>query len=324
MKVLTGLSAFAQLPRGAAISIGNFDGVHRGHQAICIAARALRDQGQASATAIVTFEPHPLTVLRPQAAPPRLTPADVKHELLAQAGVDFLVSLAPDPAVLDLSAEDFWQTLHDNARPASLLEGESFSFGKGRRGNVQLLGEWTKRAGVDLHVVPSINVPLLDMQVAPVSSSLLRWLLAYGRVRDAAICLGRGYQLQGEVIRGKQLGRQIGVPTANLAVQGQMIPADGVYAGRCTISGQLYPAAVSIGTAPTVGDGPLLVEAHLIGFSGDLYGQVIHVELIDWLREQRRYAGLEALSDQIAIDLRATVDRARLNPARPASVISLA
>jgi riboflavin kinase/FMN adenylyltransferase len=257
-------------------------------------------------------------VLRPEAAPPRLTPPPLKASLLAGRGVDVLVNLPPAPEVLDLSAEQFWDILSGRVRPSHLVEGNTFNFGKDRGGNVQRLAGWCAAAGVKLHVVEPVSVPLLDMQVAPVSSSLVRWLLFNGRARDAAICLGRPYALRGTVVKGHQRGRSIGVPTANLDCAEQMVPDDGVYAARCTVAGRTYATALSIGTMPTFGaDQNRQVEAHLIGFDGDLYGQPLDVELIDWLRGQKKFAGVDALKARMRRDLAETVGRQSLDPARP-------
>jgi riboflavin kinase/FMN adenylyltransferase len=258
---------------------------------------------------VVTFEPHPLTVLRPKQAPPRLTPPSLKHKLLAAAGVNYLLELAPTPDVLDLSAEQFWAILRDQLAPAALVEGTSFTFGKGRGGNIDSLRQWTGDAGIPLHIVAGVNVPLLNLCVVPVSSSLIRWLIVQGRVRDAAICLGRPYSIAGKVIEGHHRGRTIGVPTANLAIHNHLIPADAVYAGRCIVDDLPYPAAVSIGDLPTFGDSARQIEAHLIGYTGDLYGRELRVELLDWLREQRRYESVPALKAQIAIDIDETLAR---------------
>jgi riboflavin kinase/FMN adenylyltransferase len=158
-----------------------------------------------------------------------------------------------------------------------------------------------------------VEVVLLDLTVAPASSSLVRWLLGHGRVRDAAIVLGRPYTLEGTVVKGYQRGRTIGVPTANLDCGPQLIPAEGVYAGRCTVDGRTYPAAVSIGRMETFGEQlRRQVEAHLIDFNGDLYDRVIRVELLDWGREQVKYNGLEPLMEQIRKDVAWTVARAGL------------
>jgi riboflavin kinase / FMN adenylyltransferase len=303
LKVLHGLDGLRQLPAGAALSVGNFDGLHRGHRHILDLLKARREHSGASSIAIVTFEPHPLTVLRPDAAPPRLSPPAMKQALLAAAGVDYEVILPPAPEVLNLTAEAFWAILRDQVRPSHIVEGGGFTFGKGRGGNIESLKRWAAEAGIPLHVARSIEVPLVDLMVVPVSSSLIRWLLRNGRVRDAAICLGRPYGLEGEVVKGFQRGRTIGVPTANLKCGGQLIPADGVYAGRCIVDGSTYPVAMSIGTMPTFSEAVRQVEAHLIGFDGDLYGRVIQVELLDWLRDQQRFGGVEALKAQLQRDI---------------------
>jgi riboflavin kinase / FMN adenylyltransferase len=317
MQALQGLAGLRQLPPGAVVSIGNFDGVHRGHRHLLDRARQLKEASAGPAVAVVTFEPHPLTVLRPGHVPPRLTPPARKRELLAAAGVDLLVELPPSPEVLNLSAEQFWRLLRDEVRPAHLVEGTSFNFGKGRGGTIKRLREWAAGSPIQLHVVEPITVPLLDMMLVPASSSVARWLLEHGRVRDAAIVLGRAYELEGLVIPGAARGRELGVPTANFQVESQLILADGVYAGRCAVDGRDWPAAVSIGTNPTFGDNPRTVEAHLIGFAGDLYGRTLRLQLIDWQREQRTFAGIEALKAWIAQDIRQTLARQNEDPGRP-------
>ncbi|HLL89018.1 MAG TPA: riboflavin kinase, partial [Tepidisphaeraceae bacterium] len=188
--------------------------------------------------------------------------------------------------------------------------------GKGRGGTVDRLREWSSAAGVGLTVASPAEAVLTDLAVAPVSSSLVRWLLGHGRARDAAICLGRPYGLRGEVVRGFQRGRTIDVPTANLGCGDQLIPLDGVYAGRCEVDGVDYPAALSIGDLPTFAERAHQVEAHLIGFKGDLYGRTIEVRVTDWLREQWKFDGLEPLKAQIARDLSRTRELFGREPAR--------
>ncbi|MFI5378741.1 MAG: bifunctional riboflavin kinase/FMN adenylyltransferase [Tepidisphaerales bacterium] len=317
MQLLFGIQGLRQLPPAAVVSIGNFDGVHWGHRSIVAMVQRLAGEAPGRAVAAVTFEPHPVTVLRPEAAPPRLTPVGVKRELLAALGIQFLVELPPEPAVLNLSAEDFWRILRDEVRPSHIVEGDSFNFGKGRGGNVRQLQKWAVGSGIGVHIGTAAEVGLLDMQRVPVSSSLVRFLLAHGRVRDAAICLGRAYELRGPVIVGHQRGRTIGIPTANLDCSAQLVPADGVYVGRCRVDGRVWPAAVSIGPMPTFGDNRRQVEAHLVGYEGDLYGREIGVELVDWLREQRKFDGVESLKTQLGRDIEWTVSRSALDPARP-------
>lgn len=320
MRILKGLEGLRQLPPRTVMTIGNYDGVHLGHRRLLEMCASLRTP-QTGGVAVVTFEPHPLTVLKPELAPPRLSPPRIKEQLLAEAGVDYLVELPPSPEVLNLTAEQFWEILRDQVRPTDLVEGDNFNFGKGRGGNIERLRQWTRESAVRLHTVEPVTVVLLDLRIVPVSSSLIRWLLATGRVRDAAICLGRAYVLEGSVVKGYQRGRTIGVPTANLDCGDQHVPADGVYAGRCTVGGTTYPAAVSIGTMQTFGRNLRhQIEAHLIGFDGDLYGQVLQVEMLDWLRDQRKFAGIEALKAKMAEDIETTRRLAGFNPARPIAV----
>lgn len=317
MRILHGLEQIDQLPTGAAVTIGNFDGLHLGHQRGMEMGRALRQAGQASALVVVTFEPLPLTVLRPNEAPPRITPWPMKQRLLAQAGVDAVLVLKPEPEVLGMSAQAFWMTLREQLQPKHLIEGQTFHFGKSAAGTVQALAEWTAGTSVTLHVVPLVMAALLNMETCRVSSSLARFLIANGRVRDAALCLGQPFCLSGTVVEGYRRGRTIDVPTANLDVGGQIIPADGVYTARCTIAGRTYPTPVSIGGTPTF-EGPhrRQIEAHLIGFDGDLYGQTIDIEMIDWLRDQRKFLSVAALKHQLAEDFRQVETRSRMNPAQ--------
>jgi riboflavin kinase/FMN adenylyltransferase len=313
MQIHDGIEGLKHLPNGLALSFGNFDGLHLGHRKIIELAKSLRSP---AGIAIATFEPHPLTVLRPGHAPPRLTPLPLKLELLKEIGIDHVAILPPTTSLLNLSAEEFWRILCDDVRPAHLIEGHSFNFGKNRGGNIDRLREWTDGSEVKLHIIDEVEVPLLDLKIAPVSSSLIRWLIVGGRVRDAAICLGKPYTLQGLVVKGFQRGRTIGVPTANLDCGEQLLPAEGVYAGRCKIKDTEYPAAISIGRLPTFGDDQLQIEAHLIGFTGDLYGQTLHVELIDWIREQQKFFGIDALKKQLAKDIDWSKSRSGLDATR--------
>lgn len=317
MRVLNGIDGLKAVTRGAVLSVGNFDGMHLGHRKLLETARALPGGGK---VAVVTFEPHPLTVLKPEFAPPRLTAPAVKRELLEQAGVDEYVVLPPSPEVLGLTAEAFWAILRDEVQPTHMVEGADFNFGKGRGGNISRLRDWAAESAIQLHVLDAVKVPLLDLSVVSVSSSLIRWLLSYGRARDVAICMGRAYALRGKVVEGFRRGRELGVPTANMQCDEQMIPADGVYAARCIIDGVAYPVALSIGTLPTFDETRRQIEAHLIGFNGDLYGRTIEVEVIDWLREQRKFPGLHALKVQIALDLESARERSTISSSRAIAV----
>lgn len=308
MRTRQGLDGLRELPGGCVLTIGNFDGVHAGHARILSTLRQLRAR-HGSAVAMITFEPHPLTVLRPNASPPRLTPAHIKAELLRDAGVDELVVLPPAPEVLSLTAERFWRLVRDGARPAHIVEGKSFNFGKDRGGTIDRLREWCDAARIGLTVLDDVEVVLGDYTVAPVSSTLVRWLVHHGRMRDVRACTGRPYALEGVVVAGFQRGRTIGVPTANLRVEDQLVPGEGVYAGATRVEGTAYPVALSIGTMPTFGEFHPQIEAHLLGFSGDLYGQTLRVEMHDWVRPQMRFPGIEHLKRQLDRDLRDVHDR---------------
>jgi riboflavin kinase / FMN adenylyltransferase len=259
-------------------------------------------------------------VLRPELAPPRLTPPGVKQQLLEDSGVDEYVVLPPREEVLNLSAEQFWAILRDDVQPRHLIAGRTFTFGKDRGGTIDRLREWSSTSGISLHVVDPVTVPLLDLTVVAVSSSLIRWLLSHGRMRDAAICLGRPYALRGEVVRGFGRGKKLGVPTANLRCDDQLIPADGVYAARCTLDGVDHAAAVSIGTLPTFHEAVRQVEAHLLNYDGDLYGRTIEIRFINWVREQRKFASIDALQAYIRMDMQKVAQSSLLDAARPIGV----
>jgi riboflavin kinase/FMN adenylyltransferase len=187
---------------------------------------------------------------------------------------------------------------------------------------METLRKWSAGSSVQLHVAPPVQAVLLNLSIVTVSSSLIRWLIALGRVREAAICLGRPYQLRGEVVQGHQRGRTIGTPTANMRVVDQLVPGDGVYAGRAVVDGTSYLAAISIGTLPTFNENARQIEAHLLGFSGDLYGRELQLDCTDWLREQRKYPRVDALRDQISRDIESVRSRDRLIPSRPIGAIA--
>jgi riboflavin kinase / FMN adenylyltransferase len=302
MIVEEGLLALSRIPPGATLSVGNFDGVHLGHRHILHEAKRLRsDAGEIVA---VSFEPHPLTVLRPDVAPPLLSSLRLKHELLASLGVDRLIVLKPTPDVLNTTAEDFFAILRDGARIRHLVEGEDFNFGKARGGNVQRLREWCDRDGVGLTIVSEVRVTLTDRSSVPVSSSLVRWLVAQGRAEDAAICLGRPFTIEGVVERGEQRGRALGFSTANIAVEEPLLLAGGVYAARWTIDGVSHRVALSVGAKETFhAEHRVVVEAYVLDFTGDLYGREARIEVVGWIRDQSKFPSLESLVQQLHRDV---------------------
>jgi len=296
------------------LTIGNFDGMHLAHQALVQRARSLAAQEQVPAV-VLTFEPHPLTIVAPDRVPPLLTPRAEKSRLLEQHGADLVVIARSEPALLNLEAEDFVRNMVvQQFRPMVIVEGLSFGFGKGRKGNPQLLARMAAASGFQLSIVDAVCVELADGRCETVSSSLVRKLLSEGRVEDASRCLGRPYRLMGTVVVGEKRGRSLGFPTANLDAGSQMIPADGVYGATALVGADRYTCALSIGHTPTFSGTRRLVEAHLFDFAGDLYGRQLSVDMQSWVRPQQTFASAEDLVQQLKQDVhtvRSTVGLSR-------------
>lgn len=303
MRIYRGVAGIDDALRGAVLTVGNFDGVHLGHQRILRTARALAHVSS-SAVVAMTFEPLPLAILRPDAAPPRLTPWDEKLAQLQRAGADAVVRLDADWPLLSLSAEDFVrEILVKRIHPSYIVEGPNFGFGRGRTGNVDTLRTLASRGGYQVRDVEPYRLELPGDGLVAVSSTLIRRLVAAGRVEDAAKCMGRSYALVGQVVHGAGEGRKMGYPTINLEVPEQLIPAEGVYAGWAEVAGMHRPAAISIGTRPTLGGGALVVEAFVLEESGDWYASSARLEFVRRLRDQRKFASREELTRQITQDI---------------------
>ena len=319
MKIIQKISQLQNIKKGCVLTIGNFDGVHLGHQEIINVARKLADQRH-SELVLMTFEPHPVAILYPEKAPGVLTPIVLKKHLLNQFGVDCLVVLESSYRILNLSPESFVdEFLVRSGRPAVLVEGEDFNFGYGRSGNVQTLKKLGQKFSFEVVIVPGKEIKLADGQKARVSSTLIRHLLHKGKVADAAKALGRYYRLSGKTTLGKGKGRQLGFPTANIDPINQIIPAEGVYPGFVEIadteeqlceSKNKLPAAFSIGRAKTfISDHPLMVEAHILGQdTGDLYGKHLAMDFVEFIRHQQKFSSPEHLSAQIAKDCKKAVE----------------
>lgn len=303
MRIYDGAASIDDGMRGAVLSVGNFDGVHLGHQRILRTAHAIA-QVSSSVVVVMTFEPHPLAVLHPERAPQRLTPWDEKVRQLDRAGVQTVVRLPAEPSVLSLAAEDFVrEVLVKRIHPSYIVEGPDFGFGRDRRGHVELLAEMSAKGGYQLHVVEPYRLGLAGGEHVIASSTVVRKLLSAGRVEDAAACLGRPYPLVGAVVHGAAAGRHLGYPTINLDVGGQLVPADGVYAGVAELAEHRRRAAVSIGCRPTLGGAARVVEAFILDDRGEWYGRFVRLELVNYLREQIKFPSREALTEQIAKDV---------------------
>ncbi|MHC4585799.1 MAG: bifunctional riboflavin kinase/FAD synthetase [Planctomycetota bacterium] len=322
MKIIETTSGFKELTKlekSCVLTIGNFDGVHLGHQEIINIARKLADQRN-SELVLMTFEPHPVAILNPEKAPGVLTPMVLKKHLLNQLSVDCLVILESSYRILNLSPENFVdEFLLKSSRPAVVVEGEDFNFGYGRSGNVRILKELGEEFGFELVIVLGKEIELVDEQNTRVSSTLIRHLLHKGKVVDAAKALGRYYRLSGRTTPGNGKGRQLGFPTANIEPVNRIIPAEGVYAGFVEIadteeqlcqSKNKIPAAFSVGRAKTfISDHPLLVEAHILEQdTGNLYDKYLAMDFVRFIRHQQKFDSPEQLSAQIANDCQKAKD----------------
>jgi len=292
----TGLPATA---RGGAVAVGNFDGIHLGHQFVIAKAGELA-RASGIPSGVLTFEPHPRSVFQPMAPPFRLTPFRVKAELLRELGVAHLYNLHFDLEFAALSAEDFVRrVLVDGLGIAEAVVGYDFVFGHARRGNAALLTAMGKALGFGVTVVEPVQ------QGSEIySSTRIRNLLVEGKPRHAAVLLGRSWEIDGRVEQGDRRGRTIGFPTANIELADYLRPAAGVYAVRAAIGrdGTWHDGVANLGLRPTFGGSDLRLEVHLFDFAGDLYGRHLRVALVDYLRPEQKFAGLDALKAQIAAD----------------------
>jgi riboflavin kinase/FMN adenylyltransferase len=298
MHIIRHLADLPAAARGGAVSIGNFDGVHRGH--VAIVRRLLERAGDVGGPAIVfTFDPHPVRLLRPEQCPPPLTWTERKAELLAAQGVDWIVAYPTDEALLQLSAEQFFQRIIVDALAArALVEGPNFYFGHNREGTIERLRELAAVRRISLDVVPPVEI-----DGGLVSSSRVRELIKSGKVDEARRLLDAPYRIRGMVTHGAGRGAKIGFPTANLDAIDTLLPAQGVYAGRAWVNGESWPAAVHLGPSPTFGDAVVRVEVHLIGQSEPLYGQPLEVDFLARLRDIRPFESPEALVKQLTDDI---------------------
>ena len=308
MQVITDPASAPSLPDGSVVTIGAYDGVHSGHRALIEEVRRLA-AARGCTTAVVTFDRHPAMVVRPESAPKLLTDLDQKLELLAETGVDHTLVVHFDTERAHESPEDFVEeVLVGVLRARAVVVGHDFHFGHRRRGNVELLTTLGRAYGFDV-----LGLTLFDDErgQAPVSSTRIRDLLAEGRVEEAAQLLGRPHEVRGVVVRGDgRGGPELGYPTANVAVPAEIqLPGDGIYAGWYERpNGSVHPAAISVGRRPTFyEDGAdLLLEAYLLDFDGDLYGERAKVRFVARLRGEQRFDSVDALIAQMDQDVEAT------------------
>jgi riboflavin kinase/FMN adenylyltransferase len=315
MRVLTQISDFAKVPQGCVLTIGNFDGVHLGHQEIFSTARQIaRERG--TEAVVMTFEPHPVAILHPEKAPGVLTPLPLKLHLIERFADNCIIVLEDNRELLKLSPEAFVdEFLMTAIRPSAIVAGHDFHFGARRAGDVGTLTELGRRKGFEVSVAPPRQMEFSTGQSLRVSSTIVRYMLESGHVAEAAAALTRPYRLMGPIVKGWGRGRKLGYPTLNMSRPKQVIPAEGVYAGFVETgpneqailrSQENVPAVFSIGEARTFGDEhPLLIEAHLlVGDVGDMSGQWLVMDFLERLRSQHKFGSPEELAAQIEKDCR--------------------
>jgi riboflavin kinase/FMN adenylyltransferase len=311
MQIFESLESLEKLEKGSVLTIGNFDGVHLGHQDII---NAVKRTANSAPTAIMTFDPHPVAILRPEKAPGVLTPMQLKKHLLEPFGIDSLIVIKDSINLLNLSPQDFIDKfLMKTAAPKVVVEGPNFNFGYGRSGDINTLTELGASRGFEVIEVPFRQLNRQDGSTLNCSSTSIRTNLEDGNVKDAAEMLSRPYRLIGKTVKGRGIGRVLGFPTANIDPLKQIIPAEGVYAGFVAVVDSLEqaaettaksPAAISIGRAKTfLTDHPLLLEAHILEENvEDLTDKWLAIDFIDKIRSQQRFDNQDLLKDQIAKD----------------------
>ena len=299
----TSADSLQQCTQPLHLALGVFDGVHVGHLAVIKAAQDCARQHGGSC-GVVTFDPHPIRLLAPERAPRQLLASlDHKARLLQRMNMDFLLALSFDAALAALSAEEFIALLQRAGTIASIAVGEDWRFGKGRQGDVTFL----RRIG-EIHGFVVNAVPPVMHEGERISSTRIRQSIRDGALANAAAMLGRPYGIEGEVVKGKQLGRTIGFPTANLALGEEQLPPDGVWAVRVAQDTDTWNGVANLGYRPTVDGTKRVFEVHLFDAAPELYGKTLEVEFVRYLREEQKFANIDALRAQITAD--ATAARA--------------
>ncbi|MGH9868949.1 MAG: bifunctional riboflavin kinase/FAD synthetase [Candidatus Polarisedimenticolia bacterium] len=301
MKVFRDLDAVGALP-SPIVAIGNFDGVHLGHQKIIETVTA-RARAVGGTSILMTFDPHPLTILRPTGRPPLIMPMSEKIRMLGTLGLDMMLIVPFTREFASIPAEAFVEdVLARRLRATEVHVGTNFHFGKGGVGDFDLLRSEGARHGIAVERVP---VVLHDSQ--PVSSTRIRENIARGAVDRAAAMLGREYTIRGLVVHGRGRGAGLGFSTANLSTDNELIPALGVYVTRAEVAGERHISVTNIGERPTFGEGERVVEAHLLDYPGpELYGRTMRLSFCTHLRSERKFESAQALTTQIRKDVAAT------------------
>jgi len=302
MLLIDQLDKITQPFKSAVITIGNFDGVHIGHQALFyeVIEKAYAIGGTSIA---MTFEPHPLRLLRQHNRPPLITLLEQKLELIERSGIDVLICVPFTRQFAAIPAAAFVEELLvRKIGLKAIVVGEDYAFGKNREGDIGLLKELAPRLGYEV-VVTSLIRTVKGMSER-ISSTAIREMVLEGKMEPACKMLGRHFQVRGVVVSGRDRGgRLLGVPTANLKLEDELCPKTGIYAVTAEIAGGLHPGVANIGYSPTFEDRQFTVEVHILDFHDDIYGQKIHVNFVKRLRDEMKFAGIDALKRQIELDI---------------------
>lgn len=311
MKFCEGFHEVGDALRGGVVAIGNFDGLHRGHQALFQKALSVAN-GRQSSAGVLTFSPHPSKVLAPHLAPPMILTPDEKRAGIARAQIDVCVFEPFDANFARMTPEAFAEDiLVKGLQVSGVVVGQDFSFGHKGAGKVKDLRRMLEVHNVSVHVVE----PVMESGLV-CSSSKIRQFILEGRMESAALLLGRPYRLTGTVRDGDARGRRMGIPTANLETQRELLPRLGVYATWARLqNGQVCASVTNIGLRPTFNGEGTRIEVHLLDYEGDLYGQPVEVEFVTHLREEKRFSGVEELRAQIDADIESAREHLRATPA---------
>ena len=300
METLRSISELSRLPGPLFLAIGVFDGIHRGHQAV-ISTSAEHARAADGTPVVVTFDPHPEKVLRPEAAPRLLTATKHKIALIRDLGVGHLLVITFNKEFAATEPEEFVQHLVKHSKSLrEICVGHEWSFGKNRRGNLELL----KKLGAkfDFNVV---GIPPVTVNGEVVSSTTIRRAVESGDLKKAATMLGREYTILGTVVRGDNLGKKIGFPTANLSAHNEQFPPDGVYFAKATLNGVVHPGVINLGYRPTVSsEKKRVLEIHLLDLDCDIYGNDLEVRFVRYLRPEKKFESVDALARQIEADVK--------------------
>jgi len=300
MEIVTQLTALNVKYPGITMALGTFDGIHLGHQQII--SQAVDLARQINGTSVVfTFSNHPLSIVAPERRPLQLVTQEDKAELIAELGVDILLTIPFTPEFLQLSATDFIRLLLENLSPKHIVVGPNYYFGYNRSGTPEMLQQAGKKNGFDVNIHP-----IVYLKNTIISSTLIRKMISSGKVEQASSLLGRKFKIKGLVIHGDKRGRTLGYPTINLEISNELVlPANGVYAVTIDIGDIQYNGIANIGTNPTFNGAQRHLEVHILDFTGDLYGTTVTVTFLQYIREQQKFSSADELKMQIGQDIKA-------------------